>query len=76
MWLFSCVGAFVRFLLGTLRHQAMPEYDEYSKDFFGDKHFVMKGGSPFTDRQLTRLSLRNWFQAQYPYVWAKFRVCY
>jgi len=56
--------------------EAMPEYDEYSKDFFGDKHFVMKGGSPFTDRQLTRLSLRNWFQAQYPYVWAKFRVCY
>eukprot|EP00468_Gymnochlora_sp_CCMP2014_P005878 CAMPEP_0167755530 /NCGR_PEP_ID=MMETSP0110_2-20121227/8880_1 /TAXON_ID=629695 /ORGANISM="Gymnochlora sp., Strain CCMP2014" /LENGTH=780 /DNA_ID=CAMNT_0007641537 /DNA_START=84 /DNA_END=2426 /DNA_ORIENTATION=- len=54
--------------------KAMEEYEEYSVDFFGNKHFVMKGGSPFTDLCLVRPTLRNWFQARYPYVWSKFRV--
>mmetsp|Transcript_21673 Transcript_21673/g.38482 ORF Transcript_21673/g.38482 Transcript_21673/m.38482 type:complete len:819 (+) Transcript_21673:29-2485(+) len=54
----------------------MEEYSEYSTDFFGHHHNVIKGGSPFTDRQLCRLSLRNWFQGRYRYVWAKFRVAY
>ena len=54
----------------------MPEYTEYSQDFFGSSHFVLKGASPFTHRLLCRPSLRNWFQARYPYVWGKFRLCY
>jgi len=52
----------------------MEEYPEYSTDFFGEKHQVMKGASPFTDTYNIRLSLRNWFQARYRYMWAKFRI--
>ena len=33
----------------------------------------MKGGSWATADALVRPSFRNWFQAHYPYVFAKFR---
>jgi ergothioneine biosynthesis protein EgtB len=52
------------------------DYKEYSADFFDGKHFVLKGASWATARQLARPSFRNWYQAHYPYVFAKFRcVC-
>lgn len=51
----------------------MTTYPRYSADFFDGKHFVMKGGSPATARELLRPSFRNWFRSSYPYVWAKFR---
>lgn len=50
-----------------------PLYPGYSKDFFDGKHFVMKGAAPTTPARLRRKSFRNWFQAHYPYVHAKFR---
>jgi formylglycine-generating enzyme required for sulfatase activity len=53
----------------------MPEYPQYSADFFDGKHFVMKGASPVTARELIRRSFRNWFYADYPYMYAKFRLC-
>ncbi len=53
--------------------QAMPSYPEYSVDFFDGDHFVMKGGSPATARELLRPTFRNWFRARYPYVYATFR---
>jgi formylglycine-generating enzyme required for sulfatase activity len=34
---------------------------------------VLKGASWATDAQLIRKSFRNWYQARYPYVFAKFR---
>jgi formylglycine-generating enzyme required for sulfatase activity len=34
----------------------------------------MKGASPGTARELVRRSFRNWFRAQYPYVYATFRL--
>jgi ergothioneine biosynthesis protein EgtB len=49
------------------------DYQEYSADFFDGKHFVLKGGSWATARELARPSFRNWYQAHYPYVFAKFR---
>jgi gamma-glutamyl hercynylcysteine S-oxide synthase len=52
----------------------MRSYPEYSADFFDGRHFVMKGGSPATAIELTRPSFRNWFRANYPYVYAKFRT--
>lgn len=55
--------------------QAMPEYEEYSVDFFDDKHYVLKGASAVTHPAMLRDSFRNFFQRQYPYVFAKFRVC-
>jgi ergothioneine biosynthesis protein EgtB len=48
-------------------------YRDYSQDFFDGKHFVLKGASWATDRALLRPSFRNWYQAHYPYVFAKFR---
>ena len=48
-------------------------YPEYSVDFFDGDHFVMKGGSPATARELLRPTFRNWFRARYPYVYATFR---
>lgn len=51
----------------------MTTYPDYSKDFFDGKHFVVRGASWATDKQLLRPSFRNWYQAHYPYVFAKFR---
>ena len=53
--------------------QAFPFYPGYSADFFDGKHYVIKGGSARTAARLLRRSFRNWFQAHYPYVFAKFR---
>lgn len=51
----------------------LPSYPEYSADFFDGEHFVMKGASPVTVRELLRPSFRNWFRARYPYVYASVR---
>jgi gamma-glutamyl hercynylcysteine S-oxide synthase len=51
----------------------LPSYPEYSADFFDEEHFVMKGASPATARELLRPTFRNWFRARYPYVYATFR---
>ncbi len=48
-------------------------YPEYSADFFDGEHYVMKGASPATARELLRRSFRNWFRPRYPYVYATFR---
>jgi gamma-glutamyl hercynylcysteine S-oxide synthase len=49
-------------------------YPEYSADFFDGSHFVMKGASPVTARELIRPTFRNWFRPRYPYVYATFRL--
>ncbi|MBI4486626.1 MAG: ergothioneine biosynthesis protein EgtB [Acidobacteria bacterium] len=51
----------------------MASYPEYSADFFDGQHFVIKGASPATARELIRPSFRNWFRPRYPYVYATFR---
>jgi formylglycine-generating enzyme required for sulfatase activity len=53
---------------------AMASYPEYSADFFDGQHYVMKGASPATAKELVRRSFRNWFRPNYPYVYAKFRT--
>jgi formylglycine-generating enzyme required for sulfatase activity len=53
--------------------RASASYPEYSADFFDGEHFVMKGASPATARELIRPTFRNWFRARYPYVYATFR---
>ncbi len=53
--------------------QPMPSYPVYSTDFFDGKHYVMKGASPATAKELVRPSFRNWFRGNYPYVYATFR---
>jgi ergothioneine biosynthesis protein EgtB len=53
--------------------RAMASYPEYSADFFDGQHFVMKGASVATARELIRPTFRNWFRPRYPYVYATFR---
>ena len=52
---------------------AHPDYPGYSADFFDEAHFVIKGGSMATAAPLLRRSFRNWFQPQYPYIYATIR---
>ena len=52
----------------------MRSYPEYSADFFDGSHYVLKGGSQATARELLRPSFRNWFRPRYPYVYAAFRT--
>jgi formylglycine-generating enzyme required for sulfatase activity len=54
--------------------QAHPDYPGYSADFFDGAHYVMKGASPRTAARMSRLSFRNWFRPEYPYMYAGFRV--
>ena len=49
-------------------------YPGYSANFFDDDHYVLKGGSPVTSRMLLRRSFRNWFRADYPYVYSTIRL--
>jgi ergothioneine biosynthesis protein EgtB len=51
----------------------MPSYPMYSADFFDGKHYVLKGASPVTAKELVRRSFRNWFRGNYPYLYATFR---
>ena len=51
----------------------LPSYPEYSADFFDGEHFVMKGASPVTAKELLRPTFRNWFRPRYPYMYATFR---
>ena len=49
-------------------------YPGYSANFFDNQHYVLKGGSPVTSRNLLRRSFRNWFRADYPYVYSTIRL--
>ena len=51
----------------------MASYPEYSADFFDGEHFVMKGASPATARELLRPTLPQLVPGRYPYVYATFR---
>ena len=53
--------------------ESMASYPEYSADFFDGEHYVLKGASPATGRDIVRRSFRNWFRPGYPYVYASFR---
>ena len=59
--------------LGFPGFEPMPSYPQYSIDFFDEAHFVLKGASPVTPRELIRRSFRNWFRPNYPHVYATFR---
>ena len=49
-------------------------YPTYSANFFDGEHYVLKGGSPVTSHKLLRRAFRNWFRADYPYVYSTVRL--
>lgn len=53
--------------------EPMASYLQYSADFFDGAHYILKGASPVTPRELVRPSFRNWFRPNYPWVFATFR---
>jgi iron(II)-dependent oxidoreductase len=53
--------------------EPLATYLPYSADFFDNEHFVLKGASPVTSRNLVRRSFRNWYRRDYPYMYATFR---
>jgi formylglycine-generating enzyme required for sulfatase activity len=66
-WTSSIFGPFPGF-------SPMASYPEYSAEFFDNQHYVMKGASSATAKELVRRSFRNWFRPNYPYVYATFRT--
>jgi formylglycine-generating enzyme required for sulfatase activity len=54
--------------------EPFPFYPGYSKNFFDEEHYVMKGASPGTAACFLRSSFRNWFRPDYPHVYASFRL--
>lgn len=54
--------------------EPMNVYPEYSTDFFDGIHFTLKGSSPYTHTSMVRDSFRNFYQKNYRYVFAKFRL--
>ena len=62
-------------LFGPFRgFEPFPFYPGYSKNFFDEEHYVLKGGSQRTAACFLRRSFRNWFRPDYPYVYASFRL--
>ena len=51
-------------------------YDEYSKPWFDNKHFVLKGGSTCTRPEIKRASFRNFFQPHQRHMFAGLRLVY
>ncbi|KAF2240140.1 hypothetical protein EV356DRAFT_438136 [Viridothelium virens] len=56
-------------------YEPMELYPGFSADFFDGKHNIVLGGSWATHPRLAgRKSFVNWYQRNYPYVWAGARV--
>ena len=56
--------------------EPLASYPRYSTDFFDGRHYVLKGASPVTSSNLVRRSFRNWYYADYRYMYATFRRVY
>jgi iron(II)-dependent oxidoreductase len=54
--------------------QPFPFYAGYSKNFFDEEHYILKGASPRSASCFLRRSFRNWFRPDYPHVYASFRL--
>ncbi|KAI5239406.1 hypothetical protein E4T43_06782 [Aureobasidium subglaciale] len=55
--------------------EAMPLYPGYAADFFDGKHNIVLGGSWATHPRIAgRKSFVNWYQRNYPFVWAGARI--
>ncbi len=51
-------------------------YNEYSKPWFDDGHYVLKGASPYTRPEIRRASFRNFYQPHQRHIFAGLRLVY
>ena len=51
-------------------------YDEYSTPWFDEKHYTLRGGSPFTRRDMRRASFRNFYEADKRHIFAGLRLAF
>ena len=51
-------------------------YDEYSKPWFDDNHYVLRGASPFTRPEIRRASFRNFFNPDKRHIFAGLRLVF
>lgn len=51
-------------------------YDEYSKPWFDDNHYVLRGGSAHTRPEIKRASFRNFFQPHQRHIFAGLRLAF
>lgn len=51
-------------------------YNEYSKPWFDQKHFVLKGASQVTRPEIKRASFRNFYQAHQRHIFAGLRLVF
>ena len=53
--------------------QAFP-YERYSRPWFDENHYTLKGGSPFTGKSIRRRSFRNFYQPDKRHIFAGVRL--
>lgn len=51
-------------------------YNEYSKPWFDNEHYVLKGASPYTRPEIRRASFRNFYQPHQRHIFAGLRLVY
>lgn len=51
-------------------------YDGYSIPYFDGNHFVLKGGSQYTQEEIKRVSFRNYYEPDKRYQFAGLRLAY
>ncbi|MCW9013600.1 MAG: SUMF1/EgtB/PvdO family nonheme iron enzyme [Gammaproteobacteria bacterium] len=51
-------------------------YDEYSKPWFDDQHYVLRGASQYTRPEIRRASFRNFFNADKRHIFAGLRLVF
>lgn len=51
-------------------------YDEYSKPWFNNDHYTLRGASPYTRPMLRRLSFRNFYQPDKRHIFAGLRLAF
>ncbi|HIF50737.1 MAG TPA: ergothioneine biosynthesis protein EgtB [Thiotrichaceae bacterium] len=51
-------------------------YEGYSAPYFDEKHYVLRGGSSYTKKQINRASFRNYYTADKRHMFAGMRLVY
>lgn len=70
-----CENSFHPYITKQQKFRPFP-YSSYSIPYFDGRHFVMRGGSRYTQKPLKRNSFRNYYRAEKRYQIAGFRILF